>query len=48
MEPIFNVEREVDCVLTNFNEFGKYCNDSLTNLIQSIEHLKDEYGDLCK
>jgi len=43
MEPIYNVEREVDCVINNFNEFTNYTQDSLTNLVTSIENLKDDY-----
>ena len=48
MEPICNVEREVDTVISNFNEFNKHCNDNLTSLITSVELLKENFDESCK
>lgn len=48
MEPIYNVEREVDTVINNFNEFNKHCSDNLTSLITSVEGLKENFDESCK
>lgn len=48
MEPIYNVEREVDTVIGNFNEFNTHCTDNLTNLINSVEGLKENFDESCK
>ena len=48
MEPIYNVEREVDTVINNFNEFSKHCNDNLTNLIRSVQNIKEDFNESCK
>lgn len=48
MEPIYNVEREVDTVINNFNEFSKHSNDNLSNLISSVQNLKEDFDESCK
>lgn len=48
MEPILNVEKEVDSVVGNFVEFNKNCDDNLSNLIESVENLRDSFNESCE